>query len=657
MSALWNGLFRAAIGPLVVCCFVVSLSPSVVADDTVEWDLSRVTVVEPVEVRGSSQLAVKELKFHLEAVSDSHYVDVGPFKFVFAKPADGKEPGEYESLYRIDGNTVWFWGDDRGPKMTWEFGKQPYVEQRIHNGTLFAVETFVENELGVRWIWPGEDGMVFKKCKRFCWPKKKEVSFASPLAKAEFRYGERFPSRGFPYKEAKKFVPGLPEEILSEDDKNADKRYRDRRLWRMRMRLQDREHFAYGHAFTNWKKRFMGSRPEFLGLRKGERGNTDGSIDQFVHLCVSNDGVVDQIISDWKQAGTNRYLNVCENDGSDTYCECPECTQYDVPLPEDGKVQHKTDRYVQFWNRIAKKAVAIRSDVILVAYIYSEYRLPPRKEKVLYPDNILLGAVPSIMDDTGTLFRGWREAGARKFFLRPNHHHFLGEIPRGLERYLFENMKEAISYGAIGFDYDAPVNRLPNNLEYYVTGKMLANPEMDFGKVCEEYYSGYGSAAREVRAYFEAVRQDGERARSEFIANGERLDHSQLAMSGGRALQAYGRNEEELRDKLRLLRKALEDHPDLTEIERKRLESLVLQAKHAIVTFRFLVGKDLPKEEFWKRSRQLLAFRKSYYRDLPDCYGAVFRCWWGEVQTWKLVEPSDGWVQGPAATLNLDTSH
>lgn len=605
----------------------------------VKWDLSTVSVVEPSEMKGSRRLAVDELKYHLSAMADSRYLADAPFKFVFAKPDGGKEPSPFESLYRIDGRTVYFWGDDSGPTMDWKPGERLFAEKKIHNGSLFAVELFLENELGVRWLWPGEGGMVFEKRRTIVLPGEKDASFVSRLPLANFRAGPVFPGKDFPFEEVSKYVPGLPPEILSADDYMAEEKYSERVLWRLRMRLQNRNNdIRYGHAFTDWKKRFLGTHPEFLNLKDGERGNTKGSRDDFVHLCVSNEGVVDQILSDWMRGGTNMFLNVCENDGSSTYCECPECTKYDVPLPEDGKVPHKTDRYVQFWNRIAEKALAVRQDVILVAYMYSEYRLPPRREKIKYPRHILLGAVPSIMDDTGALFRGWRAAGARHFFLRPNHHHFLGEIPRGMERYLFENMKEARSFGAVAFDYDAPENRLPNNLEYYVTAKMLANPDMDFEKVCEEYYSGYGEAAKDVKAYFEAVRRDGERARGEFIANGERLDHSQLAMCGGNALQAYGRNEVELREKWEMLKRASEAHANLKPIERKRLDSLVLQAEHALVTFRFLSAKDLSQEEFWARSRDLLEFRKAHWRDLPDSYGAVFRKWWGELQTWKLLK-------------------
>ena len=624
----------------------------------VEHDFSKVAIVAPAEAKGSSSLAVEELRFHLKKVCGSQFEDGAPLKFVFARPPDGRESAPFESIYRLDGDKVYFWGDDSGPVMNWNLGENRGQQDLIHNGSLFAVELFVENELGVKWIWPGDDGYIFTPQTKVKLPKRKEASYVSKLAKAEFRAGRK--ARKCPsYKECSKFVPGLPEEILSFDPKLDERNYLDRLIWRCRMRLQDREHFRYGHAFTDWKKRFVKTHPEYLALVNGERGNVRGERDDFVHLCVSSEGVVNQIIADWLKRGTNRYINVCENDGT-AYCQCQECVKFDVNLPSDGKLIHRSDRYVQFWDRIAEKAMAIRPDVMLVAYIYNEYRLPPRKQKFRHGDHILLGAVPSMMDDTTALFSGWKAMGAKKFFLRPNHHHFLGSIPRGMERYLYRNFKEAIDSGAIGFDYDAPPNRLVMDIEYYVTAKMLQDPDMDFEKVCDEFYSGYGAAKTEVKEYFEAVRRDGERARDAFLANGEKLDHSQLSMFGPQAWQAYGRNEEELNEKVAILKRALASHPELDAAAKKRLETLLLVAKHAVATFRFCdaaVNYQTDMQTFWKCSRELLDFRRRHCRDLPDNYASIFRGWWGEVQQWKFLrEPKDAKGSAPAAKLTLENS-
>ena len=648
LANLEGNFLLVALAALAGCC----------ADSTFERDFSKVTVVEPAEMKGSLALAVEELKFHLGKVCGSQFVEAAPVKFVFARPADGREPAPFESIYRIDGDSVYFWGDDSGMVMTWKLGDKPFQQDKVRNGSLFAVELFVENELGVKWIWPGDDGYLCAQRSRVRLPKRKEASYVSKLAKAEFRAGgkvRRCPS----YQECAKYVPGLPEEILSFDPKLDERNYLDRLIWRCRMRLQDREHISYGHAFTDWKKRFVKTHPEYLALVNGERGNVKGERDTFVHLCVSNEGTVNQIIADWLRRGTNRYLNVCENDGS-AYCQCPECEKFDVNLPSDGKVLHRSDRYVQFWDRIAEKAIAIRPDVTLVGYMYNEYRLPPRRQKLKHGDHILLGAVPSMMDDTTALFKGWAAMGAKRFFLRPNHHHFLGSIPRGMERYLYQNFRESIDSGVIAFDYDAPANRLVMDIEYYVTGKMLQDPDMDFEKACDEFYSGYGAAKAEVKEYFESVRRDGERARSEFLANGEKLDHSQLSMYGPRAWQAYGRSETELKEKVAILERALAAHPDLDAAAKKRLETLLLVAKHAVVTFRFCAAAEnytTDMQTFWERSRELLEFRRQHYRDLPDSYASIFRGWWGEVQQWKFLRRPKGVKSAaPAAKLTLENS-
>ena len=65
---------------------------------------------------------------------------------------------------------------------------------------------------------------------------------------------------------------------------------------------------------------------------------------------------------------------------------------------------HLTDRYLNFWNRITARARAIRPDVKVVTYIYSYYRHPPRRERIEYPDNMLFGLVPTMLDD----YRAWK---------------------------------------------------------------------------------------------------------------------------------------------------------------------------------------------------------------------------------------------------------
>ena len=565
----------------------------------------------------SVRLAKEELAVHLKAAVGT--ATPNGWSFRFGRPEGAPVPKPFESYYRIDGKTVWFWGDDSGSgrKERW--------------GTLFAVELFAEKELGLVWMWPGDDGTFCPRRDALDLKGPRTERFCQPLEKSEFRN----------YAKAGKFRDWegfAPQSLRTVTEESCAKGYADRDIWLKRHRLQDRLKTGYGHAFTKWRTRFLKTHPEYLNLHAdtGERGWIGTSPESFVKLCFSNEAVVDQIIEDWKSCGTNRYLNVCDNDGS-VYCECARCLAKDVDLSgEKTNRDRLADRYVDFWNRIAKKAVAIRPDVVLITYAYSNYRMAPRKTRIAYPDNMLFGFVPSIMDDycEAELVR-WREMGMRHFFVRPNFHCFWGTIPRGLERYLYDNFQMCLKLGMIGVDYDSNLGRYPMHLESYVTARMIADPSLPFEQICADFYSGYGVAANDVRCYFEAVREDGERARAMFIAERASgthvLDDSQLS-----CLQAYGRSESRLSEQFAFLRRACATHKGrLSDAEDRRLQMLAAAAGHALATYRFHMAQNGDMQTFEARGRELIRFREKHLDLLPDDYGSIFGRWEGELRTWN----------------------
>ena len=584
--------------------------------------LSALEIIEPAAKDGSLRLAVQELRHHLALVAD----DV-PYRFVFAKPDDVKEVAPFESRYRVRDCTVWFWGDDRGR------------ETQRRNGTLFAVELFGERELGLRYLWPGADGVAVTKPKTpiLSLPRHAEGRHVSTLVKARIRsYAQYHP---FPWEQVKAY---MPRELY---DAPRPTTHEERILWQRRNRLQDREYFTYGHAFTHWKDRFEKSHPEYLNLhidaKTGEatRGWTATQGRDRTKHCVSNEAVVDQILADWCANGTNRFLNVCEND-SGFWCECPACRTLDVPKEGEKPLTHVSDRYVNFWNRIAKKARAIRPDVQLVTYIYSDYRLPPRREKIAYGENMLCGFVFAEAEDAMALINDWRKAGMRHFFFRPNYLHSIVTIHRGYERFFYNQFHELLAAGMIGVDYDANDNRPMTTLEFYVLARAFADPKASFESIVADYYAGYGAAAADVKAYFEAVRQTGEAALEECrrLARNPNSD-----FGGGGTLprtEETGRNEAELQAKHDMLAASVARHTqaaDLSAVEMARLKSLLLQAEHGILTYRFLTAVAArPVPEMKRAAEALNAFRIAHKDDLPDIYVQIYRLWWAEVRYWKL---------------------
>ena len=592
-------------------------------------------IVPPARTDGTQPLAVDELRHHLARKAKEV-----PYRFVFARPEDAPEAGPFESRYRVKGGTVWFWGDDSGPDEPWDWGDNRGVESRKRNGTLFAVELFAERELGMRFVWPGEGGVVVTPVERLALRDGAEGSFTTALAKGRIRnYREYKP---MPWSDGLKRV--MPRELY---DAPKPSTFEERDLWLKRNRLQDREFFQYGHSFTRWKDRFVKTHPEFLNLHidpktgARERGYVHGREgSDRTKLCVSNEAVVDQVVADWVAEGAPRFLSICEND-SGNWCECDNCRALDVVRPGEAPYSFLTDRYVNFWNRVAKKARAVRPDVMLTTYIYSAYRYPPRRERVEYGENMLFGFVCGPTEDAMGMIRAWEAAGMKRFFFRPNYLHTLSCIPRGYEKFFFDQFHEMLDHGMFGVDYDANDFRYVSAIEFYVLARAFADPKAGFETIMDDYASAYGAAADDVKAYYAAIREVGEAQRERRMkALAAESEMDEIRRKAFPRDIEDGRSEEELRAKKDILSRSLARHAaagDLAADERARLENLVLQAEHAILTFRFMSGIDtLPVEELRARGEALLAFRLEHRTDLPDIYSHVFGLSRPEGRYWSL---------------------
>ena len=593
--------------PSLFAAFAFAVSAASGAEGRV-WDLASVRIVPADKPSERDNRAVCELASHVEGISGRKPTDGGRFSFRYAKPDDAPTPKPFEGFYRIEGDTVWFWGD-----------------------TLFATYLFLEKELGVVWAWAGDDGTVLPRSAKIPLSESKTVRWYPPLAKTSFR--------NYPGRRRIKPGRGKPPKELEVSDEEMRRRYKDRKLWRERHRIADRVKFACGHAFTNWWGRFGAEHPEYFCEIDGERGYTGrfGS-PRTMLLCVSNEAVVDRIISEWEAEGCGEYLNVCENDGI-YYCQCKSCRQLDAEHPADGNLPSSvTDRYVNFWNRIAAKARLKRPDVKVVTYIYANYRNPPARERFAHPENMLCGIVPSILDNARSDLDAWRGAGLRHFYLRPNYHVYGGAIPRGYEKYIYDDFHYDLSRGLYGVDYDAGPDRYVLALESYVTARMITDPETSFEKICGEFYSAYGAAASAVRRYYERVREVGEKARLGYIAlnadHSKLLDDSQLSFT---KMFTYGRSEAELAFERDILGSALGDKT-LDKVSRRRLEALFVRADHAVHWFRFISAIEDDSLDAVRFGRELVEFRIKNKRFLPDDYGAVFCGYYtGEFRAWQKL--------------------
>ena len=595
--------------------------------ETVEIDLVTARIEVADRKHPTHRLAAEELEKHLALIAGERRPSKNGFAFVIGKRAPGgKDAPEWTSLAEITPDAVYFWGDDGKP----EKGKKRI---KPRHGSLFAMYGFLEKALGVKWVRSGDDGIICETKKTVKVPSDWKYSFFPPLELSNFRAKENT----FAWKEKwERATPGP----LRISEETAVRRAKDDVLWMLRQRHQTRNKFWYAHAFVKWNPRFIHSHPEYLALdENGVRGNPKGPKydGERIHLCISNPAVQDQIIADWLEGGTNRFLNVSPND-SGNHCRCEKCRSWDADLPDEGFKAHKSDRYVKFWNIMISKARKYRPDVQLVAYIYANWRLPTRREKIEYPDNFVGGIVPSLYEDSTPLIDAWVKRGMKRYFVRPNYLCYGCAMPRGLERFLFEDFKANYRQGMMGIDEDNWKRGRLMDFERYVIARAIADPTLDFAVVEAEFLSQFGAAAPEMGEYYRRVRERGEAARLEIVkkSGGRKIKALDDSLLSGSAFA--GHTEADLDGDLAVIARA-SAREGLSDAERRRVRGMQLVVEHAKIALRFVAFSTAghADADFRKAGDELLAFRLKHGKEMEENWGALFRTYPVEVRLWMRM--------------------
>lgn len=575
------------------------------------------------------QSAYDELKYHLELAVGKLAPGKDALEIIIGKPGikAALQPAESRYLYK-DGK-LYIWGRD---------------SKKGLSGTIFAVYGFLETKLGVRWIYAGKEGIHIPKQDRISFKDGESYSRVSQfywgwLRKSNFdniNRDSRNP-KAWHFSEA-------DGKLLTEEMAKFTRRHRHGRTLAIR----------YAHAFTKWPDRFEKTRMDYFGVSPyGKPGIP--SMRKYAKLCLSNPAVIDQIIADWKAAGARKYLNVSPNDGTAGYCHCEKCLALDTRKEGENFYAHLTDRYLNFWNRVLKRAKEINPDVMLVTYVYSYYRHPPRREKIEYPDSMLCGLVPILAEDSEALFKAWHKVGMRHCFLRPNDTHPASTLLRGMEKRIYEKFQSVRrNFKLYGVDYDGTLGVRSRDLEHYIIVRMICDPEKSFEELIDEYCSAFGAAADVVKEFYTAARPAGEKMYFHSRSKNRKLllDDSELesvidkeyanVLSGGlKKLEAFPKDK-------------------LSSVEQWRMNRLILTVKQSLLTADFISQGDLAiagkKNNFNAAAKALWDFRAAHAAELQENYGNIIyrseRKYWALYQPYvdatsnssiKLVDPAAGW--------------
>ncbi len=580
-----------------------------------------------------ARAAAEELRQHLDLITGTRIeiaqdrgpvTDRFPFYVGVPLPGDEKPMAPEEARWVVTPQAVYMYGDTEVAKAAF----QP------------AVFGFLEDALGVRWIEPGEHGLVFRpqsplklESGASSWaPKLGLRGVRMGLREAEPRSNNVLKPLGSPEFDPENPAMEEPDDAmvslkdmdslmfpkeekprLSPEAQRYNQYIDEAFTWLRRMRMGRHMTINYGHAFTRWWKYFGVDHPEYFAMRgNGKREPTDSSLKskETIKLCPSNPSVAERIIQEWlRNPQRSHGINVCENDKVG-FCVCTNCKALDVPAEMDtGEFPFLTDRYVVLVNRVARMALEHDEEAYAVTYAYNQTEFPPRRQKL--EPNVIVGVVPLTIDlqKLEKIFGGWSQMGMTKAFLRPNWpvYYFCTPLPMGFEKHFFDAFQTAFKHGVIGTDYDSMQHTWPTTgFAEYVQARAFSDPDKSFEYWEDHYCSAYGAAAEDVKSYYRYWRGEvwEKRVRDSKIVTCDRPWLFMQRIMG--SLGEYYRKED-FDQTDAILAKALGQN--LSDAERERLTRLSLANQHARLVFTAVVT---PEPEKYRHALDLLAFREKH---------------------------------------------
>ena len=397
------------------------------------------------------------------------------------------------------------------------------------DGSRYAVTLFLEDQLGVRYLWPGESGKVV--------PQRKTITVAdfrrsfTPMIKQRLirnmGLGRISPAFAKQMEAPLKHLDFTLEQ-LKENYRAAGKTRSESGDWFGWQRLGGKLNISGGHAFGHFWEKYGKTHPDWFAVQNdGTRFQKYGDR---ARLCVSNPELIKAIAEEKIEEARKRPelagLSLSPNDGSvNNYCKCEKCAALDAPngrkifLKEviNGQIREVphvslTDRYISFWNAIAEIVVGERPDLLLSVDAYSAYAAPPVLRK-LHPNLVVRFVNLQYLDEKkrkGGLadWDQWVRWG-NKMFLRPNlllAGRYEG-APMVYVHKMAEDFRTLAHKGMVGTDFDSCIhNWAVHGINYYVAARLHWDPDLDVDAVLDDYCrAGFGEAGPVIRRLFDRL--------------------------------------------------------------------------------------------------------------------------------------------------------
>ncbi len=350
----------------------------------------------------------------------------------------------------------------------------------------WSVHRFVDQFMGVRWLWPGEIGTYVPQTSTVSIPADVGVVSQPPL---QWRHFSMRP----------------PEELREEISTWLMRHMTGSGNW-PEGAAGNRGNFRVSHGFTHWIEEYYEEHPDLFARERGPytHRRIDGQLWYHIHLCLSNPKVDEFIIKEWLEAGAPDYWNIGNNDLGGRYCLCDDCRSMDKPPNQSwddlwAGTAYVTARHVKFWRRLRDKMQAINPNVVLGAYAFQQYRFAPP------PGTDLEDMVISVVSahDEYEDWLAWYETGAR-LYLRPNWWH-TGVVAPHIPLYTQgKYFKLAYKNGMEGYAFDSLIGYWgAQGPSYYLITRLGYRPDLAVDEIISEYTDAFGSAKPAIREYLD----------------------------------------------------------------------------------------------------------------------------------------------------------
>lgn len=415
-----------------------------------------------------------------------------------------------EIVLAANENHVALTGRDRwDPKFSTVEGRRfPITDAQQEYGTANAVFTFLQEQVGIRWFYPGETGTDYPAA---------ESLNITPFT---LRYHPQFRDRsGIFYQLERGYIKAGPEQD-----------------WTKHQRLLlDSFIFEGGHYFKDWWEKYGATKPELFALQPDGTRGTHPEDPQKKKLC-EGEPLVWQTWLDEQAKLLAAYpyhdvLYTMANDGYyDGHCTDPRSRAWD-PDPSETNLRVQlnwgdnvkeewpplSDRYVHFANQLSELAAERfpNHGCLIMMNAYGEVgNTPPVKARPR--DDILVVSVhnfflrhQAMREEEKALFTEWSKL-CKQLYWRPNIGNQGGTqtgFPDVPFQQAMEDLRFAAEHGVMGVFFDAFFEHwAPNAPFYYLLSQLAWDPYADGNEILEDYYHRcYGPAAAPMKAYWELM--------------------------------------------------------------------------------------------------------------------------------------------------------